>query len=141
MQDDNLLTLEQVCSTQRFKLERLNVSNEDDKYNEEIEKVLVTTQFKGHCNNCVKYGHNKQDCRRNGNNDKSNENTGNKGRFNRTCNYCNKFGHKQAYLYKKHRNGQSIFNRNFNYCNTFGHKREDGRKKERDEQENTTEDK
>ena len=29
-QDDNLLTLEQVCSTFSLKFERLNVSNEDD---------------------------------------------------------------------------------------------------------------
>ena len=86
MQDDNLLTLEQVCSTQSFKLERLNVSNEDDKYNEEIEKVLVTSQFKLHCNNCGKYGSNKQDCRSNGNNKNSNDYMGNKGCFNGACN-------------------------------------------------------
>ena len=31
-QDDNLITLEQVCSILSLKFERLNVSNEDDTY-------------------------------------------------------------------------------------------------------------
>ena len=69
-QYDNPLTLEQVCSTLILKFERLNVSNEDDIYDEEIEKALVTIQFKERCNNCGKYGHKKQDCRGHGNNNK-----------------------------------------------------------------------
>ena len=47
-------------------------------------KALVTSQFKGRCNNCGKYRHNKQYCRGNVNNNKSKENTGNKGRLNGT---------------------------------------------------------
>ena len=133
-QYDNPLTLEQVCSTLILKFERLNVSNEDDIYDEEIEKALVTSQFKGRCNNCGKYGHKKQDCRGNGNNDKSKENTGKKGRFNLTCNYCNKFGHKQSDCYNKHRNEQENFNGTCNYCNKLGQKQEDCHKKQSDEQ-------
>ena len=59
-QDDNLLTLEHVCSKFSLKFEILNVSNEYDTYDEEIDKALVTIQFKGLCNNCGKYGHKKQ---------------------------------------------------------------------------------
>ena len=87
-----------------LKFERLNVSNEDDIYDKEIEKALVTNPFKGRCNNGGKYGHKKQDFRGNVNSNKSKDNIGNKGRFNGTCNYCNKFGHKQEYCYKKQRN-------------------------------------
>ena len=58
-QDDNPLMLEQVCSTLSLKFERLNVYNEDDTDNEEIEKALVTSQFRGRCNSCGKYGHKK----------------------------------------------------------------------------------
>ena len=64
-QDDNPLMLEQVCSTLSLNLERLSISNEDDTYDKEIEKALVTSQFKEHCNNCGKYGHKKQDCKGN----------------------------------------------------------------------------
>ena len=67
-QDDNLLTLQPVCSTLILKFERLNVSNEDDTYDEEIKKALLTSQFKGRCNNYGKYGHNKKYFRGNGNN-------------------------------------------------------------------------
>ena len=65
----------------KLKFERLNVSNQDDTYDKEIEKALVTSQFKRRFNNCRKCGHKKQDCRINGNNEKSNDNTGNKGHF------------------------------------------------------------
>ena len=121
-QYDNPLTLEQVCSTLILKFERLNLSNEDDIYDKEIDKALVTIQFKVRCNNCVKYGHKKQDFRGNGNNDKRKNNTGNKGSFNGTCNYCNKCGYKQVDCYKKHRNEQVNYNGTFNYCNKFGRK-------------------
>ena len=90
-QDDNPLMLEHVCSTFSLKFERLNVSNEYDTDDKEIDKALVTSQFKGRCNNCGNFGHKKQYCIINGNNDKSNDNTGNKVSFNGTCNYCNKF--------------------------------------------------
>ena len=140
-QDNNPLMLEQVRSTLRLKFKRIDVSNEDDTDDEEIQKALVISQFKGRCNNCGKYGYKKQYCRRNGNNDKSNENTGNKGRFNGTCNYCNNFGHEQAYCFNKQRNEQVDFNGTCNYCNKFGHKQEDLRKKQREEQANIIEDK
>ena len=109
-QDDDPLTLEQFCSTLSLTFERINVSNKDYTDNEEIEKALVTSQFKGHCNNCKKYGHKKHNNRRNGNNDRSNDKSSNKGRFNGTFNYCNKFGHKQADCYKKQSNEQANFN-------------------------------
>ena len=102
-QYDNLLTLDKVCSMLSLKFEKLNVSNEDDIDDEEIEKGLVTSQFKGRCNNCGKYGHKKQDCIRNGNNNNRNDTTENKGGFNGTCNYRNKFGHNQEYCRKKQR--------------------------------------
>ena len=79
-----------------LKFEIINVSNEDDTDDKEIEKALVTSQFKGRCSKCGKCGHKRQDYRSNGNK-KSNENTGNKGCLNGTCNYCNIFGPKQAY--------------------------------------------
>ena len=64
-QDDNPLMLEQVCSMLSLKFERLNIFIEDDTDDEEIEKDLVTSQFRGRCNNCGKYGHKKQDLRSN----------------------------------------------------------------------------
>ena len=99
--DDNPLTIEQARSALSLKFEIINVYNKDDTYDKEIEKDLVTIQFKGRCNNCGKYGHKKQDYRGNGNNNKRKDNTGNKGSFNGTCNYCNKFGHKQSDCYRK----------------------------------------
>ena len=113
-QDDNPLTLEQVCSTTRLKFERLNVYNEDDTYEKEINKDLVKIQLKGICNYCGKYGHKKQDCRGNGKNDKIKDNTGNKGRLNGTCNHCNNFGHKQSDFYKKQSNEQGNYNGTWN---------------------------
>ena len=121
-QDDNPLILEQVRSTLSLNFERVHVSNEDDTDNEEIEKNLVTSQFKGRCNNCGKYGLKKKYCKINGNNNNSNGNIGNKGRFNGTCNHCNKFGHKQSDFYKKQSNEKANFNGTCNYCNMFGHK-------------------
>ena len=53
-----------------FKFEIFNLFNEDNIYDKEIEKALVTSQFKGRCNNCGKYRHTKQDCRGNVNNNK-----------------------------------------------------------------------
>ena len=61
----------------------------------------------------------------------SNDNTGKKGRFNGTCNYCNNFGHNQAYFFNKQRNEQANFNGTCNYCNKFGHNQEDFHKKRR----------
>ena len=80
-QDDNPLTLEKVSSTSRLKFDILNVSNENDTDDKEIEKALVTSQFKGRCNKCGKYGHKKQDCGGNGNNEKIKDNTGKKMSF------------------------------------------------------------
>ena len=77
-QDDNLITLQNVYSTLILKIERLNVSNEDDVYGKNINEALVTSQFKGSCNNCGKCRHKKQYFRINGNNNKSNDNTGKK---------------------------------------------------------------
>ena len=108
----------------KLKFERLNVSNQDDTYDKEIEKALVTSQFEERCNNCGKYGHKKQDCKGNGNNDKSKDNTGKNGHFNGTYNYCNKFRHKQADCYRKQRNEQVDSNGTCNNCNNFGHKQE-----------------
>ena len=60
-QDINLVTLKQVCSTWSLQFEIINVYNEGDTYDEELEKALVTRQFKGRCNNCENFGHKKQD--------------------------------------------------------------------------------
>ena len=46
-QDDKPLTLEQVCSKLSLKFEKLNVSYENDTDDKEIEKALITSQFKG----------------------------------------------------------------------------------------------
>ena len=70
----------------RLKFERNNVCNEDNTYEKEIQKALVTIKSKECYNICGKCGHKKEDCRKNGNNYNSKENTGNKGRFIGTCN-------------------------------------------------------
>ena len=100
-QDDNPLTSEQVRSTTSLRFERINVYNEGNTDDKEIEKALVKSQFKGCWNNCGTYGHKKIDFIINGNNDKSNGNTGNKGSFNGTCNYWNKFGNTQLDCHNK----------------------------------------
>ena len=138
-QDDNPIPLEKDSSTLSLKFTRLNVSNEDNTDYKEIGKDLVTSKLKGRWNNCGKYGHKKQDCRVNGDNDKRKDNKGNKSRFYGTCNYCNKFGHKQEDFYEKQRNEQGYYNKTCNYCNKFGHKQEDLREKQRYEQANITE--
>jgi len=71
--------------------------DESDKSDEENEKAFFSTQFKGRCNYCGKYGHNASRCRqRMRDMDNQDNNNQKNGKSNKTCNYCGKYGHKES---------------------------------------------
>jgi len=82
--------------------------NEDDsdESDEENEKAFFSTQFKGRCNNCGKYGHKASRCRQRMRDTQENNNQQN-AKSNRTCNYCGKYGHKESNCRNKKRDEES----------------------------------
>ncbi len=71
------------------------LTDDDDK-----EKALFgTSQFKGRCRICGKWGHKGADCRGKGND--SEKASGDSKKFTGTCHYCKKPGHMKANCFKK----------------------------------------
>jgi len=84
--------------------------NEDDsdESDEENEKAFFSTQFKGRCNYCGKYGHKASRCRqRMRDMDTQENNNQQNAKSNRTCNYCGKYGHKESNCRNKKRDEES----------------------------------
>jgi len=101
LKDRLSLEFERVLKWKKHEKKNEDESEESD---EENEKAFFSTQSKGRCKYCGKYGHKASRCRQRM---KDMDNNQNHGKSNRTCNYCGKYGHKESNCRNKKRDEES----------------------------------
>ena len=106
------LSIEYMKNKTKARYDRINLKNLEIQGEDESEKALYSSQFKGRCYKCGEYGHKAINCKADNNISKPRYNNHQsqkhfQSRFNGRCNYCGRYGHKAAECYKKQRDSQA----------------------------------